>query len=58
MFAAQHGFLGIVKKLLVAKAETGSMRADGLMAYDFAVGNGHRRVASITMSSGIRGAGG
>jgi hypothetical protein len=47
-----------VKKLLVAKAETGFMRADGLMAYDFAVGNGHRRVASITMSSGIRGAGG
>jgi hypothetical protein len=57
MFAAQHGFLGIVRKLLAAKAETGSMRGDGLMASDFAVSNGHRRVASVIMSSGIRGDG-
>jgi Ankyrin repeats (many copies) len=51
MLAAQHGFLGIVKKLLVARAATGSRRADGLTAHDFAVGNGHQRVASVITSA-------
>ncbi|MGH2358837.1 MAG: ankyrin repeat domain-containing protein [Candidatus Limnocylindria bacterium] len=51
MFGAQHGHSGIVKRLLAAGADPSASReADGLTARDFAVGNGHERVAAVLMA--------
>jgi hypothetical protein len=48
LFGAQHGLLGMVKRLLAAGAGPNARRgADGLTARDFAVGNGHERVAAV-----------
>ncbi len=51
MFAAQHGHLGIVKRLLAAGADPNARRiVDGHTARDFALGNGHERVAAVLAS--------
>lgn len=51
MFAAQHGHLKIVKRLLAAGADPSARRpVDGLSAKDFAIGNGHERVAAVLAS--------
>ncbi len=51
MFGAQHGHLGIVKRLLAAGADPNARRiVDGHTARDFALGNGHERVAAVLAS--------
>jgi hypothetical protein len=53
MFAAQHGHLGTLEKLLAAGAGVTACRDDGLTADDLAGRNGHVRAAFVIMSAGI-----